>query len=46
MASLLDTLTQQLGGDAMKQISGMLGSDEKTAGNATGAALRERRTSR
>ena len=39
MASIFDTLTQQLGGDTLKQISGMLGTDENTAGKATGAAV-------
>ena len=39
MASLLETLTQQLGGGALKEISGQLGADEKTTGNAMAAAL-------
>ena len=39
MASLMETLTQQLGGDALKQISGLLGSDEKTTGNTMAAAV-------
>ena len=39
MASIFDTLTQQLGGDTLKQISGMLGTDESTTSNATGAAV-------
>jgi hypothetical protein len=39
MASLLETLTQQLGGNAMQEITRQLGTDEGTARNATGAAL-------
>ena len=32
---ILEVLTSQLGGDALGQISRQLGTDEKTAGNAT-----------
>jgi hypothetical protein len=39
MSSLLETLVQQLGGGTMGQISRQLGADERTAGNATGAAV-------
>jgi hypothetical protein len=39
MASILETLTRQMGGDTLRQISGMLGADEQKTENATGAAL-------
>jgi hypothetical protein len=39
MSSLFEMLTQQLGGNTLKQISRQLGSDEETTGAATGAAL-------
>ena len=39
MSSLLESIMGQLGGDAMKQISGKLGTDESSAGNATSAAV-------
>lgn len=39
MASIFDSLTQQLGGDTLEQISGVLGADERTTGKATGAAV-------
>lgn len=39
MSSILDMLNQQLGGDAVQQISRQLGVDEKTASNAISAAL-------
>lgn len=39
MSSILDILNQQLGGDAVQQISRQLGVDEQTAGNAISAAL-------
>lgn len=37
--NLLETLTKQLGGDALGQISRQLGTDEKTAGTATAAGM-------
>lgn len=36
---ILEVLTSQLGGDALGQISRQLGTDEKTAGNATAAGV-------
>jgi len=39
MSSILDLLTSQLAGGNLKQIGSQLGADEKTAGNATGAAI-------
>jgi len=39
MSSILDMLNQQLGGDAVQQISRQLGVDEQTASNAVSAAL-------
>jgi hypothetical protein len=36
---ILEVLTRQLGGDALGQISRQLGTDEKTAGNATAAGV-------
>lgn len=39
MASILDTITQQLGGDTVRQVSQQLGTDEATAGSAISAAL-------
>jgi len=39
MSSIVEMLTQQLGGSVMKQISGQLGADEKTTGSAVAAAL-------
>ena len=39
MASLLDGLMQQLGGDTMRQLSQQLGADESTTTPAVGAAL-------
>jgi len=36
---ILEVLTGQLGGDALGQISRQLGTDEKTAGNATAAGV-------
>jgi hypothetical protein len=39
MSSILDMLNQQLGGDAVQQISRQLGVDEQTASNAISAAL-------
>lgn len=39
MASLLETLTSQLGGDTLKQIGRQIGSDEQQTQAATGAAL-------
>ena len=39
MASLLDTLMGQLGGDPLRQMSRTLGTDEKTTQGAAGAAL-------
>jgi len=36
---ILEVLTSQLGGDAIGQISRQLGTDEKTAGNATAAGV-------
>jgi hypothetical protein len=36
---ILGMLTEQLGGDALGQISRQLGTDEKTAGNATAAGV-------
>ena len=39
MASLLDGLMQQLGGDTRRQLSQQLGADESTTTPAVGAAL-------
>lgn len=39
MASLLDGLLQQLGGDTMRQLSQQLGTDDTTTQKAVGAAL-------
>ena len=39
MSSLLETLTSQLGGGTLKQISQQLGTDESTTQKAVGAAL-------
>lgn len=39
MSSILDMLNQQLGSDAVQQISRQLGVDEQTANNAISAAL-------
>jgi len=39
ISSLVETLMQQLGGGALSQISKQLGTDEPSAGNATGAVL-------
>ncbi len=39
MASLLDGLLQQLGGDTMRQMSQQLGTDDATTQKAVGAAL-------
>jgi len=39
MSSILDILTKQLGGDTLRQISGQLGTDERTTNNAMSAAL-------
>jgi len=39
MSSLLSTLTQQLGGDAIQQISAQLGTDPASTQTAVGAAL-------
>jgi hypothetical protein len=39
MASLLETLTQQLCGGTLKQMSNALGTDEKSTGDAVAAAL-------
>ena len=39
MPSLMETIMSQLGGDAMKKLGGQLGTDEKTTGAATGAAV-------
>jgi hypothetical protein len=39
MASVLDLLTQQLGGENLRKMSGRLGTDEGTTGNAVSAAL-------
>ncbi len=39
MSSILDVLNQQLGGDAVQQISRQIGVDEQTASNAISAAL-------
>ncbi|MFN8491132.1 MAG: DUF937 domain-containing protein [Caldilineaceae bacterium] len=39
MSSILDTLTQQLGGDAVQQISSQLGADPSSTQQAIGAAL-------
>jgi hypothetical protein len=39
MPSLLESIAGQLGGDFMKQLGGALGTDERTAGAATAAAL-------
>ena len=39
MSSILDMLNQQLGGDAVQQISQQLGVDTQTANNAIAAAL-------
>lgn len=39
MASLLDGLLQQLGGDTMRQLSQQLGTDDATTQKAVGAAL-------
>jgi len=39
MGSLLNTLTQQLGGDALQQISSQLGTDPASTQTAVGAAL-------
>ena len=38
-ASVLDMLSQQLGGDAVKQMSAQLGADEGTVNNAITVAL-------
>ena len=39
MAALIDMITQHLGGDALKQLSQQLGTDEGTASTAVSAAL-------
>jgi hypothetical protein len=39
MSSVLDTITQQLGGGAMQQMSRQLGTDEQTTANAVSMAL-------
>jgi hypothetical protein len=39
MPTLLETLTQHLGGDALKQLSAQLGTDERTTNTAVSAAL-------
>ncbi len=39
MADLLETLTQQLGGTALKQMSSALGANQNTTGTAVAAAL-------
>lgn len=39
MASLLETLTRQLGGDTLSRIGQQIGTDERQTGAATGAAL-------
>jgi hypothetical protein len=39
MAQLMDSITQSLGGDTMKQISRQLGADEGTTQNAIAAAV-------
>lgn len=39
MPSLLEILGQQLGGDTVTQLSGQLGADERTVGNAVSTAL-------
>jgi len=39
MPSVLETLSQQLGGGLLPQVSKMIGTDEKTAGNAVAMAL-------
>ncbi len=39
MSSLFEALSQQLGGDTLRQMAGQLGTDERTAGAAMSAAL-------
>jgi hypothetical protein len=39
MASLLETLTKQIGGDTLRRIGQEIGADERQTGAATGAAL-------
>ncbi len=39
MSSLLEMLSQQLGGDTLKKMGGQIGADEKSTGNAVSAAL-------
>ena len=39
MASILETLTKQLAGSAMQQLSGQIGADRGTTAKATGATL-------
>jgi hypothetical protein len=39
MASLMESILGQLGGDTLKQIGGQLGTDEQKAGAATSSAV-------